>query len=231
MTNITPQIRLVDGKPVTSSRELAVFFHKQHQHVTQKIEKIGCSDEFLTSNFSLVDYSHRGNTYKEYQITRDGFAFLAMGFTGKKAAVFKEAYINAFNLMEEQLQNQSCINLLPNVSGLTNRDRQNLKQAASVFIDGLTSKRPLFEIRALIQYLCRSASEFNWDTAIDDVLPFKKSLLVGLLTDNERAVVTASDSREISIQYVGAEAFNYLADAMDESPQLELGSDVGYIPG
>ena len=38
-----------------------------------------------------------------YQITRDGFAFLAMGFTGKRAAQFKEAYINAFNQMEQAL--------------------------------------------------------------------------------------------------------------------------------
>jgi len=34
-------------------------------------------------------------------MTKDGFAFLAMGFTGKKAAAFKEAYINAFNQMAE----------------------------------------------------------------------------------------------------------------------------------
>ena len=30
-------------------------------------------------------------------MTRDGFTFLAMGFTGPRAAVFKEAYIEAFN--------------------------------------------------------------------------------------------------------------------------------------
>ncbi len=35
--------------------------------------------------------------------TRDGFQPLAMGFTGKRAAQFKEAYINAFNQMEKQL--------------------------------------------------------------------------------------------------------------------------------
>ncbi|WP_434801549.1 Rha family transcriptional regulator [Serratia symbiotica] len=35
-----------------------------------------------------------------YQITRDGFAFLTMGFTGQRAAQFKEAYITAFNQME-----------------------------------------------------------------------------------------------------------------------------------
>ncbi|MDJ5687390.1 MULTISPECIES: Rha family transcriptional regulator, partial [unclassified Salmonella] len=41
--------------------------------------------------------------------TRDGFAFLAMGFTGKRAAQFKEAYINAFNQMEKQLSTPSVL--------------------------------------------------------------------------------------------------------------------------
>ncbi|EGD1134269.1 Rha family transcriptional regulator, partial [Escherichia coli] len=44
-----------------------------------------------------------------YQITRDGFAFLAMGFTGKRAAQFKEAYINAFNQMEKLLSKPSTL--------------------------------------------------------------------------------------------------------------------------
>ena len=39
-----------------------------------------------------------------YYIARDGFVFLAMGFTGKIAAKFKEAYIEAFNEMEERLR-------------------------------------------------------------------------------------------------------------------------------
>ncbi len=32
-----------------------------------------------------------------YNLTRDGFSLLAMGFTGKKALQFKIAFINAFN--------------------------------------------------------------------------------------------------------------------------------------
>jgi Rha family phage regulatory protein len=43
---------------------------------------------------------------RAYRITRDGFVFLAMGFTGTKAAQFKEAYINVFNQMEKQLNEQ-----------------------------------------------------------------------------------------------------------------------------
>ncbi len=38
-----------------------------------------------------------------FNITRDGFSFLAMGFTGKKAAEFKERFIAAFNAMEQRL--------------------------------------------------------------------------------------------------------------------------------
>ena len=36
-------------------------------------------------------------------MTKDGFIFLVMDFTGKAAAQIKEAYINAFNWMAEQL--------------------------------------------------------------------------------------------------------------------------------
>lgn len=36
-------------------------------------------------------------------MTKDGFIFVVMGFTGAKAAATKEAYINAFNWMAEQL--------------------------------------------------------------------------------------------------------------------------------
>ena len=34
-------------------------------------------------------------------MTRDGFTFLVMGYRGKKAAQFKEAYIKRFNQMEQ----------------------------------------------------------------------------------------------------------------------------------
>lgn len=42
-----------------------------------------------------------------YEITKDGFAFLVFGFSGTKAAEFKEAYIEAFNTMESALKRNS----------------------------------------------------------------------------------------------------------------------------
>jgi hypothetical protein len=37
-------------------------------------------------------------------MTKDGFTFLVMGFTGRKAASFKEAYIARFNEMEAEIR-------------------------------------------------------------------------------------------------------------------------------
>ncbi|UMT25013.1 peptidase [Escherichia coli] len=99
-----PEIAIVDGQAVTSSLAVANFFSKRHDDVLKKIRTLECSASFTARNFSVSDYTDcTGRKLPCYQITRDGFAFLAMGFMGKRAAQFKEAYINAFNQMEKQL--------------------------------------------------------------------------------------------------------------------------------
>ncbi|EJJ2955623.1 Rha family transcriptional regulator, partial [Escherichia coli] len=96
-----PELCIVAGKVVTSSLSVACYFRKQHKNVIQKIASLECSAEFTELNFQPSEYTDAsGRKLPCYQITRDGFAFLAMGFTGKRAARFKEAYINAFNQME-----------------------------------------------------------------------------------------------------------------------------------
>ncbi|MBN4770421.1 Rha family phage regulatory protein [Escherichia coli] len=103
-----PEIAIVDGQAVTSSLAVADFFSKRHDDVLKKIRTLECSASFTARNFSVSDYTDcTGRKLPCYQITRDGFAFLAMGFTGKRAAQFKEAYINAFNQMEKQLSKPS----------------------------------------------------------------------------------------------------------------------------
>ncbi|ENZ1452967.1 Rha family phage regulatory protein [Escherichia coli] len=99
-----PEIAIVDGQAVTSSLAVANFFSKRHDDVLKKIRTLECSASFTARNFSVSDYTDcTGRKLPCYQITRDGFAFLAMGFMGKRAARFKEAYINAFNQMERCL--------------------------------------------------------------------------------------------------------------------------------
>jgi phage regulator Rha-like protein len=40
-------------------------------------------------------------------MTKDGYMFLAMGFTGEKAAAWKEAFIDAFNWLADELRNKN----------------------------------------------------------------------------------------------------------------------------
>lgn len=95
-----------DGKKaVTNSLIVAKTFHKRHDNVVRDIEKLDCSESFTHLNFEVSEYLDRsGKANKMYKISRDGFAFLAMGFTGKEAAKFKEAFIAAFNKMEDALK-------------------------------------------------------------------------------------------------------------------------------
>lgn len=109
-----PEITIINGQVVTSSLAVASYFSKRHDDVLKKIRSLDCSPEFCARNFAETSISlnqPNGGTRKLpcYQITRDGFAFLAMGFTGKRAARFKEAYINAFNQMEKQLSKPSTL--------------------------------------------------------------------------------------------------------------------------
>ncbi|ECM1816338.1 Rha family transcriptional regulator [Salmonella enterica subsp. enterica serovar Newport] len=107
---VQPELCIIAGKVVTSSLAVASYFGKQHKNVIQKIASLECSAEFTELNFQLSEYiDASGRKLPCYQITRDGFAFLAMGFTGKRAAQFKEAYINAFNQMEKQLSKPSVL--------------------------------------------------------------------------------------------------------------------------
>ncbi|QIY09445.1 peptidase [Plesiomonas shigelloides] len=103
-TEVAPAITVVNGYPVTTSLAVADYFNKLHKDVLAKITRLECSAEFTERNFTLSEYTDvSGRKLPCYLITRDGFAFLAMGFTGKRAAQFKEAYITAFSAMESAL--------------------------------------------------------------------------------------------------------------------------------
>lgn len=101
-------ISVREGKVVVSSRDIADKFGKKHFHVLRDIETLECSKDFTESNFGCSEYTDStGRKLPEVLMTRDGFTFLAMGFTGAKAAQFKEAYIAEFNRMEAELKKRN----------------------------------------------------------------------------------------------------------------------------
>jgi Rha family phage regulatory protein len=89
------------------SLSIAGFFEKRHDHVLRDIVKItgpksGLSEDFIKTNFAESFYRDTtGRKLLCYQMTRDGFTVLVMGYTGAKAMRFKELYIKRFNEMEQ----------------------------------------------------------------------------------------------------------------------------------
>lgn len=98
-------ITVVNGKPVVTSKQVADHFDKQHRNVLMDIKNLlSDAGEFGELNFLLTSYTSSQN--KElpcYEMTRDGFTLLAMGYTGKEALNWKVKYIEAFNEMNREL--------------------------------------------------------------------------------------------------------------------------------
>jgi len=104
VATLTPQLAVIDGTITTTSNQIADHFGKRHDLVLRAIRNLECSDDFRLRNFAESSYVNaQGKEQPCYRMTRDGFVFLAMGFTGKNAAHWKEAYITAFNQMEREL--------------------------------------------------------------------------------------------------------------------------------
>ena len=134
-------IAVVDGKPVVTSKQVADHFGKQHRNVLVDIKSLlSDSGEFGELNFLLTTYiSSQNKDLPCYEMTRDGFTLLAMGYTGKDALLWKVKYIEAFNAMERELLSGnakfgSVMDALNEACKLMQDD----KEKASVFGSGLS---------------------------------------------------------------------------------------------
>ena len=103
-----PVLTAKEGRVTTSSRDVAEFFGKEHRDVLRGIDNLlkDMGDTPLR-NFTQGSYtlpSTGSQQHRQYEMDRDGFTLLAMGFTGSQALKFKLAYIAEFNRMEEALR-------------------------------------------------------------------------------------------------------------------------------
>lgn len=108
-TVLTNAVTVSNGQITTTSLKIAEVFGKEHFHVIRDIEKLQVPDNFRKSNFGCSEYEWKNNLgkvvkSKMYNITRDGFVILVMGFTGAAAMQFKIAYLEEFNRMEAELR-------------------------------------------------------------------------------------------------------------------------------
>ena len=101
-----PEIFVRNRRALCSSLDVSTHFNKRHDAILRDIRnlKSDYSDIFTAHNFVGCEYVGRNRKrLPAYNMTRDGFMVLAMGFTGKEAARWKELYIAEFNRMEVRL--------------------------------------------------------------------------------------------------------------------------------
>lgn len=112
LTTRHPFVQLVNNHAITTSVAVAEFFSKRHDHVLRAIDNLDCPDQYRLLNFGETVSERRNPSggapiqSRSFTITRDGFALLAMGFTGKEAMRWKIAYLEAFNAMEAEIARQ-----------------------------------------------------------------------------------------------------------------------------
>lgn len=103
-------VEIINEEVVTTSKQVAEVFGKNHQHVMRDIrnliEQVG-GPKLDGEMFVEDTFENRGKHYPMYIMNRDGFTLLAMGFTGAKAMEFKLQYIEAFNRMEAELKSNN----------------------------------------------------------------------------------------------------------------------------
>ena len=107
-TNTNALVSVMFKQPMTTSLKVAEYFQKRHNDVLRAITaSTQTLRNFAGSEKAFIKTTYQDETGKQnpmYLLNRDGFSFVAMGFTGKKAAEFKWTYIQEFNRMEAEIQ-------------------------------------------------------------------------------------------------------------------------------
>lgn len=135
-------VYLNDRTPTTTSLKIAEVFGKRHCDVLRSIKQLWMPEDFRLRNFALSTYSNeQDHNQPMYEITKDGFVLLAMGFTGKKAMEFKINYINAFNEMQNRLANTSILTA-PDLSLVGGTVKRCVKTAMKEYVNGLNKTSP-----------------------------------------------------------------------------------------
>lgn len=104
-------VHVENGKVTVTSKQVADHFGKIHRDVMRAIRnELETAGDFGVRNFALSSYTSLQNKKLEcYEMTRDGFSLIAMGFIGDEAQQWKIKYIEAFNQMEKMLSGEDSV--------------------------------------------------------------------------------------------------------------------------
>ena len=151
-------VEMNGDRVVTDSLNVATVFAKQHAHVLRDIRALeGDISNFGEMFFKTDKPDSYGRSRDVYEMTRDGFTLLAMGFTGKDALRWKMKYIEAFNLMEQKINSPEFIMAKAlriadeKIQALT--QRIELDRPKTIFADAVTASSNSILIRDLAKLI------------------------------------------------------------------------------
>lgn len=114
INGINVGFEVVGEQTFATSLDIAAVFEKRHDNIIAQIRALP-QDEFRNLNFKETHRTAKFGAVMRsepyYNLTRDGFSLLVMGFTGEKAYKFKVEFIKIFNEMEKYLKKQNFANL------------------------------------------------------------------------------------------------------------------------
>lgn len=131
-----PVVKDHDGRPMTTSFQVAKYFNKRHDHVLRDIDNlIKKRPDLGVSNFGESFENKALGTVQNhkvrfYYMDQKGFTLLSMGFTGDRALGFKIAYIDQFEAMAKAIANAKTNYLQDYINKLTMLE--NKRERASV---------------------------------------------------------------------------------------------------
>lgn len=156
--NSLVDIRLLDGKARVNSLQVAERFGKDHKSVLRAIDDLLSALPGDQRNFTPSFYQELQSVKKHrcFELDRDGFSLLAMGFTGSEALKWKLLYIQAFNDLEIAVGKPmsfeehmfaaqgilaSRVQKVEEHLGLTTKQERKTAQAVGLVIEHLQSAR------------------------------------------------------------------------------------------
>ena len=107
-------VKIVQNQAFADSRVVAENFGKAHRDVLRAIETLlqnlnEADAQNCAALFKRKEWMNELNRkYPYYEMGRDGFSLLVMGFTGKEALKWKLKYIEAFKQKEKIDGNRFC---------------------------------------------------------------------------------------------------------------------------
>lgn len=151
-------VQIVGDQITTTSLKVAEVFEKRHADVLRAIQTLDCSEEFSQRNFALTEYTDvQGKKRPAFNLTRDGFSFLVMGFTGERAAYWKERFIEAFNQMADKLRQPiapAIPQTLPEALRLAADEHERANKAEAALSEAKPKIAALNRIGAAQGHLC-----------------------------------------------------------------------------